>query len=150
MLRTILLGAAVAFGLPAASALAGPETDPAALAQPSAARMSAEAAYRGAMAGDLVLVDVRDPAMWAKDGVPEGAFTLDWHDPTFFDQIDLLADGDKSAAIALICNRGVRTATAAKALAERGYTRVFDVHEGLKGSSSGRGWIAAGLPMENY
>jgi hypothetical protein len=24
------------------------------------------------------------------------------------------------------------------------------VHEGLKGSSSGRGWIAAGLPMENY
>ena len=150
MLRAVCLGAAAALMLSPGPSPAGPDSDPAALAQPTAARISAEAAYRGAMAGDLVLVDVRDPAMWAKDGVPEGAFPLDWNDPTFFDQIDLLADGDKSAAIALICNRGVRTSTAARALAERGYSRVFDVHEGLKGSSSGPGWMAAGLPMEAY
>lgn len=147
--RAALLFCALA--LPALPAAAdGRDGDAAAIGANHVSEMSAAEAHARALDGRLVLVDIRTPEMWRADGVPEGGFPVDFYDPTFFDQVDLLTDGDRSVPVALICNTGVRTVRAARELAARGYSRVFEVGEGLKGSSRGPGWLAAGLPMTGY
>lgn len=35
----------------------------------------------------------------------------------------------------------------ARALSRYGYTRVYDVPEGMSGSRAGPGWLARGLPV---
>ena len=110
--------------------------------------MSADRAHQMAAEGKLVLLDIRPPESWSAGGVPEHAETVDFYDPMFYDIVDLLTEGDKSMPIGLICNTGVRTHHAAEELMKRGYARPVDIAEGIKGSSSGPGWIARGLPMQ--
>ncbi|WP_299415423.1 rhodanese-like domain-containing protein [uncultured Sulfitobacter sp.] len=108
--------------------------------------LSVHAAYLGARNGDFTLIDIRRPDEWARTGVPDGAVPLDMRDPDFTRKmLDLVPD--KSAPVALICARGVRSRGLANRMQELGFTNVIDVPEGMLGSGAGPGWIASGLPV---
>ena len=101
----------------------------------------------GALAGDLLLVDVRRPDEWAATGIGEGANPLDMRRDDFVQALIDLAGGDKSRQIALICARGVRSNRVAQRLIDAGFTRIIDIPEGMLGSDAGPGWLQRGLPV---
>lgn len=119
------------------------------LMQPAQAdtTLDAETAYQRVQAGDLLLIDIRQPQEWAETGSPAGAQRLDLRSPDFVDQLTALAGGDTTRPIALICASGGRSARTAQTLTEAGFTTVLDVSEGMLGSSAGPGWLARGLPV---
>ena len=57
-----------------------------------------------------------------------------------------ITGGDRSAPIALICARGVRSHHAANLLRQRGFKNIYDVNEGMLGNARGSGWLRQGLP----
>ncbi|WP_240790357.1 rhodanese-like domain-containing protein [Rhodobacter sp. SY28-1] len=118
------------------------------LMQPAQAgqTLDAETAFQRAQAGNLLLIDIRQPDEWADTGSPEGAQRLDLRSPDFLDRLSELAEGDTDRPIALICATGGRSARTARALTAAGFTNVLDVSEGMLGSSAGPGWLARGLP----
>lgn len=101
--------------------------------------------------GRIVLVDIRQPEEWKQTGVAEGAKLIPMRHPDGGRGLvrDLLAAGGgrADAPIALICRTGNRSAATAAALAEAGFTNLYDVTEGMAGSKSGPGWIKRGLSM---
>jgi rhodanese-related sulfurtransferase len=56
--------------------------------------------------------------------------------------------GDKNAPIGLICRTGNRTTQVQKYLEAQGFTRVYNVKEGMAGSAAGPGWLRRGLQVE--
>ena len=109
--------------------------------------MAPEAARAAAVAGDVVLLDIRRPTEWERTGVGEGAVPLDLRREDFTEAVDALLDGDRARPVALICARGVRSDRAAARLAQAGFSRVIDVPEGMLGSGAGPGWLRRGLPV---
>ena len=108
--------------------------------------MTAEAAHRAALAGEVILIDIRAPEEWQETGVPSSGHPISIHVPGFLDRLGRLNDGDRGRPVALICARGNRSAFLKKELEKRGFRHVIDVSEGMVGGASGRGWIANGLP----
>ena len=90
------------------------------------------------------------PDEWAETGIATGAVTLDMRETDFVEQLDHLVGGDRTAAIALICARGVRSRKLAARLTAAGFSAVLDVSEGMLGSAAGPGWVARGLPRSKY
>ncbi|NHB75423.1 rhodanese-like domain-containing protein [Rhodobacter calidifons] len=119
-----------------------------ALLQPAmvGSTLDAETAFRRTRAGDLLLIDIRQPDEWAATGSPQGAHRLDLRSRDFLDRLSMLANGDRNRPIALICATGGRSARLARALTRAGFTNVLDVSEGMLGSSAGPGWLGRGLP----
>ncbi len=104
-------------------------------------------AHARAKAGKITLVDIRRPDEWARTGVPEAGVPLDMRRPDFTEALLAQVMGDKDAAIALICARGVRSRGMTRKLAKAGFTRIIDVPEGMLGSGAGPGWLKQGLPV---
>lgn len=104
-------------------------------------------AHAQALAGQLMLVDIRQPDEWALTGVGQGAHPLDMRNPDFAAELGGLVQGDPDRPIALICARGVRSRYLAGQLAKSGFDNVRDVPEGMLGSGAGPGWIKRGLPV---
>lgn len=111
------------------------------------AAMAPKAAHAAALAGEVVLLDIRRPDEWAATGIGAGATPLDMRGDDFASALDAMLGGDRSRPIALICARGVRSERLAARLAEAGFTQVADVPEGMLGSAAGPGWLARGLPV---
>lgn len=113
---------------------------------------AAEARERAAGEG-LTIIDIRRPDEWRRTGLPAVAAqaTMRFGRGTadFLGRIRTLTDGNPNRPIALICAAGVRSAYAAKLLREQGYTRVYDISEGMLGSDAGPGWLASGLPTRS-
>jgi rhodanese-related sulfurtransferase len=114
--------------------------------------IAADQAMRLAMSGEIVVVDVRSPQEWQQTGVPAGARLVTIHQPDgLIGFIDAMGDAlgeDRDRPIALICARGNRSSVASSALAEAGYTQVYNIREGMFGSPDGPGWLARGLPTD--
>ena len=108
--------------------------------------MAPEAARAAALAGEVLLLDVRRPEEWEETGVGEGAVPLDLRRDDFTEAVDALLEGDRARPVALICARGARSDRAAARLAAAGFERVIDVPEGMLGSAEGPGWLRRGLP----
>lgn len=108
--------------------------------------LSVQDAHRRAVAGDITLIDIRRPDEWAATGIGAGAIPIDLRDPAFLEKL-LAQQPDRTAPIALICARGVRSRGLAGALTNAGFTNIIDVPEGMLGSGAGAGWLAAGLPV---
>lgn len=108
--------------------------------------LSVQDAYAATLQGKIILIDIRRPDEWAQTGIGQGAIPLDMRRPDFI-TILLTHVPDKSAPIALICARGVRSRGLAKRLEQSGFTHIIDVPEGMLGSGAGGGWLAAGLPL---
>lgn len=109
--------------------------------------LSVADAHKAALAGELVLVDIRRPDEWARTGVAEGAIALDMRDAGFVERLLAAVEGKRDTSIALICARGVRSRQLARQMRDAGFTAVFDVPEGMLGSGAGPGWLRAGLPV---
>ena len=139
MLKPWVLPLFVALSLSACLSEAGPT-------------LSAPEARDQVQAGAITLIDIRTPAEWRQTGVASGAVRIDMHNPKgpqgFVDAVLAQVQGDRNAPIALICRTGNRTTAMQKVLQDQGFTRVYNVKEGMAGSAAGPGWIKRGLPIE--
>jgi len=117
----------------------------------SGATLAAPAAFDQAKAGSITLIDIRTPGEWRQTGVAGGAVAINMQDPQgaegFADKVLAQVKGDRGAPIALICRSGNRSTHMQHALQELGFTRVYNVNEGMGGSAAGPGWIKRGLPV---
>lgn len=111
--------------------------------------MSAKDAHAKAIAGEVVLVDIRTPDEWRETGIPASAKAITMHQeaPKLFAQLAEATGGDKSKPIALICRTGNRTSFLQAELRKVGYTSVLNVAEGVAGGPFGQGWVKGGLPL---
>ncbi|MCA0872454.1 rhodanese-like domain-containing protein [Seohaeicola saemankumensis] len=112
--------------------------------------LSVRQAHERAMAGDIVLIDIRTPQEWRQTGIAEGARPIDMRRDDFLAALRGAAGPDPAAPIALICARGVRSARLSLQLSAAGYGNIMDVPEGMLGSRAGPGWLASGLPVQPY
>ncbi len=123
---------------------------PAAAGDAVAPSLSAPEAASRAATGDLLLIDVRHPSEWRQTGIPSAAETASIHHPgglpAFLRRVEQLSQADRAQPIALICASGVRSAFAADLLRRNGYSQVFNLTEGMRGSAAGAGWLRRGLP----
>ena len=112
--------------------------------------MSAPEALAAAQAGKVKLIDIRTQREWRETGTAPGAGRVDMYQgaAAFAKGIEAITGGDKNAPIALICRTGNRTTQAQKFLQNQGYTQVYNVKEGMAGSSAGPGWMKRGLPVD--
>ncbi len=109
--------------------------------------IDAQAAFKKAEAGELLLLDIRSPQEWKETGTGTGAKKVSMHQPGFLAKLDALTGNDKSKPVALICATGGRSNWLQGELVKRGYTNIIDVSEGMLGSSTGPGWLKRGLPV---
>ena len=100
--------------------------------QPTVPEIAPEQAHRRALAGEVLLLDVREDEEWAAGRAPEAVHVaLSRLDPsTIPDELPVVA----------VCRVGSRSAMAAQALAARGL-EVANLAGGMKA------WAAAGLPV---
>lgn len=114
--------------------------------------LAAPEAFAQAQAGQLTLIDIRHPEEWRKTGVARGALRIDMTNAQgeagFVKQVSAEMGGRMNAPIALISVAGNRGANAQHVLRAAGFTQVYNIKEGMMGSSAGPGWIARGLPLE--
>jgi rhodanese-related sulfurtransferase len=114
--------------------------------------LTATEAHAQAQAGTLTLIDIRRPDEWRQTGVAQDALRINMAHPQgasgFVQQVAAELGGDRNAPIGLICRTGNRTTHMQQALREAGFTRVYNIREGMVGSAAGPGWIARGLPVE--
>lgn len=112
--------------------------------------LSAPEAYSAAREGKLRLIDIRTPDEWRQTGVAPGAGLVDFYrgPVVLLDAVLQMVDGDRSKPIALICRTGNRTTHAQKFLQQQGFTRVYNVKEGMVGSAAGPGWLKRSLPVD--
>ncbi|MDP2030180.1 MAG: rhodanese-like domain-containing protein [Thiobacillus sp.] len=122
-----------------------------ACSQDSGPTLTAPDAYAQAQAGTLTLIDIRHPDEWRQTGVAKGALRIDMTDAQgesgFVQRVATEMGGKKNAPIALLSLAGNRGSNAQQVLRKAGFTQVYNVREGMNGSSAGPGWIARGLPM---
>jgi len=117
--------------------------------------MSAQEAWQRSTAGELVLIDIRSVGEWRETGIPEGARRVSMFSSYGFPNVDFLDEiadvtgGETTQPVALICAGGVRSSLARSMLEAEGFAEVYDVAEGMLGSSDGPGWLARGLPIED-
>ncbi len=113
--------------------------------------LTAPEAYAAAGEGKVRLIDIRTPQEWRQTGVAPGAGRVDFYrgPDVLLNSILQMVDGKKDAPIALICRTGNRTSHAQKFLQAQGFTRVYNVKEGMAGSTAGPGWLKRALPVES-
>jgi rhodanese-related sulfurtransferase len=147
LLAAVPLAAGLVGGL-----VGGLVAGPAAAQETSGNVIGADQAMQLAASGAIVVVDVRSPQEWQQTGVPAGARLVTIHQPDgligFIEAMGDTLGEDRNRPIALICARGNRSSLASSALAEAGYTQVYNIREGMLGSPDGPGWLARGLPTD--
>ena len=121
-----------------------------ACSQDAALTLTAPDAHAQAQAGQLTLIDIRRPDEWRQTGVAPGTLRIDMSQGAarFVSQVDAAVGGDRNTPVGLICRTGNRSTHMQAALADAGFTRVYNVKEGMVGSAAGPGWIQRGLPVE--
>ena len=112
--------------------------------------LSAPDALTAAGEGKLRLIDIRTPQEWRQTGVAPGSGQVDFYrgPEVLLNAVLQMVGGDRNAPIALICRTGNRTGHAQKFLQAQGFTRVYNVKEGMAGSAAGPGWLKRNLPVE--
>lgn len=122
------------------------------LAQSAPLKMSVREANEAALAGKLVLIDIRTPDEWRETGLPVSAHAITMHQDqqTFLRELAAATGGSKSAAIALICAVGNRSANLQAWMRNAGFSNVTDVAEGMIGGRRGAGWVRSGLPVRPW
>ncbi len=109
-------------------------------------QITATEAHEQALAGEIILVDIRTPEEWAETGIGEGAIALDMRSDDFVPALVALRRANPEKPIAMICRTGNRSQFVVSALAGQGFPGLVDVAEGMAGGPRGKGWIPTGLP----
>jgi len=118
-------------------------------------RLSAPRAHDMARRGEIVILDVRRPAEWRETGMPAAALGVSIHGPTgregFIAAATAVVGGDLTRPVATICATGVRSTRARDWLIEAGFTRVYNIKEGMFGRQDETGvqpgWLNRSLPV---
>lgn len=108
--------------------------------------MKPDEAHKAALAGEIILIDIRRPDEWQQTRVGEGAIGLDMRAENFVPTLVTLRRANPGKPIALICRTGNRTGYVTSALAGQGFPGLVDVSEGMVGGANGPGWLNRGLP----
>ena len=105
-------------------------------------------AHAKAVAGEIVLIDIRTPAEWRETGLPASAhaITMNQDARQLLAALDAATGGDRAKPVALICRTGNRSSYLTAELRKAGFLNVIDVSQGMAGSRHGPGWLKAGLP----
>lgn len=113
--------------------------------------LTAPEAYEAVRQGKVRVIDIRTREEWRQTGVVPGAARVDFYQgpETLLKAVLNIVGGDRNAPIALVCRTGNRTAQAQKFLQSQGFTRVYNVSEGMAGSAAGPGWLRRRLPVES-
>ncbi|MFT7595125.1 MAG: rhodanese-related sulfurtransferase [Paracoccaceae bacterium] len=135
--------AALAVGFSSKSNRAGPAN---AAVTAEIGYMTPDSAHKAALAGEIILIDIRSPAEWLQTRVAEGAVGLDMRDKAFVPTLVALRRDNPDLPIALICRTGNRTGYVTETLANQGFDGLVDVNEGMAGGQNGPGWLKRGLP----
>ena len=115
--------------------------------------IDAATAYSLSTKGELIIVDIRRSSEWRKTGMPVTSHGISLHNflkkvrNDFTEDVVELVERDTSRPIALICATGGRSAYALELLQEAGFSRVFNISEGMLGNGAFPGWIARDLPV---
>jgi rhodanese-related sulfurtransferase len=111
---------------------------------------------------DAVFVDCRSEMEFLFVGHPTGAILVPWIDGPHWEVNAEFVDHVRKATsvnrpVVLICRSGNRSADAARALEEAGYTKVYHVVHGFEGDldehrhrNAKNGWRHDGLPWEQF
>ncbi|MBT9590765.1 MAG: sulfurtransferase [Thiobacillus sp.] len=103
------------------------------------------AELKALLAQGVPLYDIRRPDEWRATGVVEGSRTLTYVDKSGRPNPEFLprfaAEVGKHDPVVLICRTGNRTDKLARELAERGYTQVYTVRNGVPR------WVSEGNPI---
>ncbi len=111
-------------------------------------QMTPDVAYEKALAGEIILIDIREPGEWADTGLPDVAFKASLQGgKAFVDTVMALRAQSPDTPLAFICRSGNRSGYVTAELTKMGLTDIIDVVEGMGGSSVGEGWIKRGLPI---
>jgi len=110
-------------------------------------QMTPDEAYAKALAGEIVLIDIRTPEEWAETGLPDVALKNNLYAPDFVQKLLAIRNQNPETPLALICRTGNRSGGATAQLYQAGLTNVIDVVEGVAGSGVGPGWIGRALPV---
>ena len=88
---------------------------------------------------DFLLIDVLPEASYEKRHLPK-ALNAPVHEDDFLERVERLSDDGKRTTIVVYCSSHECSSSpmAAKALAQAGYSAVYDYEDGLAG------WITAG------
>jgi len=120
-----------------------------------------EAHQRMMANSSAVLIDVRTQPEWTFVGVPQvdRLVRLSWQvypamdvNARFVEEVQAMGL-PKDAEILCLCRSGARSASAASALTNAGFTNCYNISSGFEGDKNGEGhraqvngWKAAGLP----
>ena len=129
---------------------------------PYAGRVRPTEAWALAQAGAATLIDVRSAEEYHFVGHVPGTLNLPWasgtrlsRNPRFVRELEARLGGDKHKVALLLCRSGKRSALAAEAATQAGFTAVFNVLEGFEGERDaqgqrghGDGWRFHDLPWE--
>jgi rhodanese-related sulfurtransferase/transcriptional regulator with XRE-family HTH domain len=91
-------------------------------------------------AGDVDVVDVRDPRDWASGHVP-GARSLPLDELRSINRVNA-KDKVSTGKVLFVCARGVRSMSAAQLTEDAGHTEVYSLEGGMLA------WAGAGMPIE--
>jgi len=86
---------------------------------------------------DFVILDIRTPAEY-RQGHIDGALSIDYYNPRFKADLDLL---DRTKTYLVYCRSGNRSGKAMKLFAEMGFTSVYHLSHGILE------WQARGLKL---
>ncbi len=93
-------------------------------------------------AGDLIIIDVRDPDEWEATGTPQGSYRIPMTDRNFIRSVEQVLLENPKAVAAISCQTGMRSKTAIKRL-RKSIPRDFRIlQDGVEA------WTAAGLPLD--
>lgn len=110
-------------------------------------KMTPDVAREKALAGEIVLIDIRRPDEWADTGVPDVALLIDMTSPDFLAKITAIRMENPDIPLAFTCRTGSRSNYLTGELEKIGMSGLIDVVGGMLGSRVDKGWAKRGLPV---
>ena len=112
-------------------------------------KMTPDVAREKALAGELVLIDIRRPEEWAETGVPDVALLLDMTSREFLSKLNAIRLQNPDVPLAFTCRTGNRSNYLTGELEKLGFSGIIDVVGGMSGSRADKGWAKRGLPIRS-
>ncbi len=100
----------------------------------------------------ILIIDVRNKSEWKETGIIPGVKLVQMLTPNmtlrndFIDDLVSVIGNDKSIEVGIICRSGNRSSAAVAMLKEKGYKNIYNIAEGMVGTTDTSGWISRGYP----
>jgi len=110
-------------------------------------KMTPDVAREKALAGEIVVIDIRRPEEWAETGVPDVALLADMTQRDFLTKINAIRMQNPDVLLAFTCRTGNRSGYLTGELEKLGMSGLIDVVGGMSGSRVDPGWAKRSLPI---